>query len=52
MTAVAPALGLAKPDARLPFAAPARWLDECEFEAVRRRLAGAVPLSLITAQRR
>jgi O-methyltransferase domain len=30
-----------------------RWLDECGFEAVRRRsLAGAVPLSLITARRR
>ncbi len=29
------------------------WLDECEFKAVRpRRLAGAVPLSVITARRR
>ena len=78
MTAVAPALGLAEPDARPPFAAPAsaaqlletcaaaaavgsaielgvfaRVTDECGFKADRRRsLAGAVPLSLITARRR
>ncbi len=55
-SAVLYALGLVLRTAQgriYPYSTFRRWLDECGFKAVRRRsLAGAVPLSLITARRR